>query len=197
MNFGGELARMERQSQIRHLIERYQAKSIIFLAVKDQTPKGATPPQVLVWRKYQTLGCRQNIDIPKNILVTSSESTKDGKAKFNHFALVCNTAVPIRAGNTARDFANSHYKNLMKAGKGYELGSNQRGQRTTSPLVKWTSHPVTANDCNSAIQFSAHFAAPDCVELHDSKRVPYAQILALNAINNVEQWLAAVAAIRR
>ena len=81
--------------------------------------------------------------------------------------------------------------------KGYELGSNQRGQRTTSPLVKWTSHPVTANDCNSAIQFSAHFAAPDCVELHDSKRVPYAQILALNAINNVEQWLAAVAAIRR
>jgi len=181
---------------IRHLVERYKAKSIIFVAVKDQTTKGASPQQVLVWRKYRTLGGHQNIDIPKNILVTSSVSTKDGTLKSNHFALVCNAAAPIRAENIGR-FANSHYKNLTKAGKGYELGSNKRGQRTTSPLVKWTSHAVTPDHCDSAIQFSAHFAAPYCAELQDSKRVPYAQILALNAIKNVDQWLAAVAAIRR
>src|SRR2546423_12109522 len=108
----------------------------------DQTTKGAIPPQVLVWRKYRTLGGHQNVDIPRNILVTSSVSTKDGKLKSDHFALVCNAAAPIRAANIGR-FANSHYKNLTKTGKSYELGSNKRGQRTTSPLVKWTNHAVT------------------------------------------------------
>ena len=49
-----------------HLVERYKAKWIIFVAVKDQTTKGAIPQQVLVWRKYRTLGAYQNIDIPKN-----------------------------------------------------------------------------------------------------------------------------------
>jgi hypothetical protein len=181
---------------LRHLIENYKAKSVIFVAVKDQSPKGSIPQQVLVWRKYRTLGGRQNSDIPKNILVTSAVSTKDGKLKSNHFALVCNATAPIRAGSVGR-FANSHYKNLTKAGTGYELGSDKRGQRTTSPLVKWTRHAVTPADCDSVIQFSAHFAEPYCAELQDSKRVPYAQVLALNAIKTVGQWLASVAAIRR
>jgi hypothetical protein len=181
---------------IRHLIEKYKAKSIIFAAVKDQTTKGSAPPHVLVWRKYRTLGGHRNIDIPENVLITSSMSTKDGKFKSNHFALVCNSRDPIRAANLVQ-FANSHYKNLTKSGKGYELGSSKRGQRTTSPLVKFTSGAITAADCDSVIQFSAHFAIPFCVELEESKRVSYAQILVLNAIKNTDQWLAAVAAIRK
>jgi hypothetical protein len=181
---------------IRHLIGKYKAKSIIFVAVKDQKTKETCPPHVLVWRKYRTLGSHRNVDIPKNVLVTSSVSTKDGKLKSNHFALVCNGGAPILAAAIGR-FANSHYKNLTKFGKGYQLGSNQRGQRTTSPLVKWTSHAISPADCDSVIQFSAHFAGPYCVELQDSRLVPYAQILGLNAINNVNQWLAAVGAIRK
>jgi hypothetical protein len=178
-----------------YLIEKYKAKSIIFVPVKDQTLNGKHPSHVLVWRSYRTLGGQQNFRIPTNVLVMSSVSTKDGRVKSNHFALVCNSGDSIHAANIGR-FSNCHYKNLKKSRKAYELGSCQRGQRTTSPLVKWTSHPIAQNDCDCAIQFSAHFAEPYCVELQDGKRVPYAQILALNAINNVAQWQSAVAAIR-
>ena len=181
---------------VRYLIEKYKAKSIIFMAVKDQTTKGSAPPQVLVWRKYRTLASHQNIDIPENVLITSSVSTKGGKFKSNHFALVCKSRDPIRAWSIGR-FANNQYKNLTKSEKGYKLGSNKRGQRTTSPLVRCSSGAIAVADCDSAIQFSAHFTVPYCVELQDSKRVPYAQILALNVINNVERWLTGVAAIRR
>jgi hypothetical protein len=181
---------------IRHLIEKYNAESIVFVAIKDQKIKGAHPPLVMVWRKYRTLAGHQNIDMPENVLVTSSVSTKDGKLKSNHFALVCNSRAAIQAANIGR-FANSHYKNLTKSGSGYELGSSQRGQRTTAPLVKSSSHAITPADCDADIQFSAHFVAPYCVELQDSKRVPYPQILALNSIKSVDQWLSAVAAIRR
>ena len=178
-----------------YLIEKYEAKSIIFVPVKDQKQNGERPSHVLVWRSYRTLGSHQNICIPKNVLVTSSVLTKNGKVKSNHFALVCNSGVSIRAANIGR-FSNCHYKNLKKSGKAYDLGSCQRGQRTTSPLVKWTSHAITQDDCDCAIQFSAYFAVPSCVELQDGKRVPYAQIFALNDINNVAGWLSAVAAIR-
>ncbi len=180
---------------VRYLIEEYKAKSIIFVAVKDQTTKGSAPPQVLVWRKYRTLASHQNIDIPENVLITSSAFTKDGKSKSNHFALVCKSCDPIRAASIGR-FANGHYKNLKKSGKGYILGRNKRGQRTTSPLVRCSSGAITVADCDSAIQFSAHFTVPYCVELQDSKRVPYAQILSLNAIKSTDQWLSAITAIR-
>jgi hypothetical protein len=181
---------------VRYLIEKYKAKSIIFVAVKDQTTKGSAPPQVLVWRKYRTLASDQDIDIPENVLITSSLSTKKGKLKSNHLALVCKSRDLIRAANIGR-FANSHYKNLEKSEKGYKLGKKNRGQRTTSPLVRCSNGAITVADCDSAIQFSAHFTVPYCVELQDSKRVPYAQILALNAIKSIDQWLSAVTAIRK
>jgi hypothetical protein len=181
---------------VRYLIEQYKAKSIIFVAVKKQTTKDSAPLEVLVWRKYRTLASHQNIEIPENVLVTSSVSTKDKKIKSNHFALVCNSRDPIRPASIGR-FANSHYKNLAKSEKGYKLGSNKRGQRTTSPLVRCSSGAITVADCDSTIQFSAHFTLPYCVELRDGKRVPYAQILALNAIESTDQWLSAITAIRK
>jgi len=175
---------------IRHLIEKYEAKSVIFVASKNQTLRGSAPPEVRIWRKYRTLTGHQNISIPENVQVTSSVSNS------NYFALVCKSPDPIRTGNGGR-FANCHYKNLKKFRGGYELGRNRRGQRTTSPLVKYTDGAITAADCDSVIEFSAHFAPPNCVELQDSKSVPYAAIRALNAIRNTHQWLSAVAAIRR
>ena len=175
---------------IGYLIEKYKAKSIIFVAVKDQTTKGSAPPEVSVWRKYQ------DIDIPENVLITSSMFTKNGNLKTNHFALVCKSRDPIREASIGR-FANSHYKNLTKSKKGYELGKKNRGRRTTTPLVRCSSGAIAVADCDSAIQFSAHFTVPYCVELQDSKRVPYAQILGLNAIKSTDQWLSAITAIRK
>ncbi len=181
---------------VRHLIQKYKAKSIIFVAVKDQTTKGSAPPQVLVWRKYRSQGSDQDIDIPENVLLTSSMATKMGKLKSNHFALVCKSCDPIRAARIGR-FANSHYNNLKKSEKGYELGPNKRGQRTTSPLVRCSSGAIAVADCDSEIEFSAHFTVPCCVELQDSKLVPYAQIVGLNATKSTDQWISAITAIRQ
>jgi hypothetical protein len=171
---------------IQHLIAEYEAKSVIFVAVKDQTLKASAPPEVLVWRKYALAG-QPDIAIPENVLVTSSVSIQ------SYSALVCKSCDPIRVTYVAR-FANCHYKYLKKSG---ELGSSKRGQRTTSPLVKWTSGAITAADCDSVIEFSAHFAEPNCVELRASKTVPFIQIDALDAIKNKDEWVSAVATIRQ
>jgi len=160
------------------------------VAANRQTLK-ETPQNILVWRQYRTLDGDKNIEIPKNVLVTSSESSK------YYSALVCKSHKSILICNSpdGRLFAaNGHYQYVKKSG---ELGSCERGRRTTSPLVRCTTDDITATDCNSVIEFSADFAEPNCVRLCDSKTVPFAQIDGLKAIQSTNDWLSAVAAIRQ
>jgi hypothetical protein len=171
------------------LIEEHKAKSVIFVAAKTQTlKKMPLEDNILVWRHYRTLAGDQGI-IPENVLVTSSIS------RSNYFALVCKNQESILVCNSpdGRQFANRHYKYLKNTG---ELGSSERGQRTTSPLVRYTTDDIIAADCDSVIEFSADFAEPNCVRLCDRKPVSFAQIDALKAIRNTSEWLSAVAAIR-
>ena len=63
-------------------------------------------------------------DIPKHVLITSAAVTKGGTTRTKHFALVCNSSVPLKMGGRAFRFSNSHYKNLSKDGK---LGKSARG----------------------------------------------------------------------
>ena len=93
-------------------------------------------------------------DIPKYVLITSTAVTKRGTARTKHFALVCNSGIPLKMGGRAFRFSNSHYKNLSKDGK---LGTSARGQRTTAALVRWTNSPISGAECDSLIHFSAIF----------------------------------------
>jgi len=79
-------------------------------------------------------------DIPKHVLITAAATTKRGTARTKHFALVCNSNVPLKIGGLAFRFSNPHYKILSKDGK---LGKSARGQRTTKALVRWTSSPIS------------------------------------------------------
>jgi hypothetical protein len=111
------------------LISRHGGNTVLFSAIKDQTPpnKGSTT-DALVWRKYRMLGGDILQDIPKHVLITSAALTKGGTTRTKHFALVCNSNVPLKIGGRAFRFSNSHYKNLSKDGK---LG------KSAHPTIMW------------------------------------------------------------
>jgi hypothetical protein len=182
---------------ISHLIQHYSATSILFSAIKNQTLPDKPPSHVFVWRKYRPLATYTGLrNIPDHVLITSSILRSDGAMKQSHFALVCKSTGTV-ARRQEGIFSNSHYKNLKKSGV---LGSTRRGQRTTTPLVKWTNQPVSVAECDAIIDFSASFQVPNCVELCDSNRVPISMIVSLNQKIagglSVAQWISEVAQIR-
>ena len=183
---------------IKTLISQHGGNIILFSAIKDQKPpnKGSAT-DALVWRKYRMLGSDIFHDIPKDVLITSAAVTKSGTIRTRHFALVCNSSVPLKTGGRAFRFSNPHYKTLSKDGK---LGKSARGQRTTTALVRWTSSPISGAECDTLIDFSADLCAPYCVELSDPKQISFGVIATLNQriANgfNVSQWMSTVSSIR-
>ena len=180
------------------LVTQYAAKTILFSAIKNQALSStASPPDVLVWRKYRTLSCSALNDIPYHVLLTSAGRTKGGDIRQIHFALVCNSPQPLKVGGNAFRFANPHYKNLSKSG---QLGKSNRGQRTTTALVKWTTRRITDAECDNTIDFVADFASPYCVQLSHPKQIQHTAISAFTQqIGNglsISQWRSAVAGIR-
>jgi len=137
-------------------------------------------------------------DIPQHVLITSAAVTKSGTIRTTHFALVCNSSVPIRMGQHVFRFCNARYKNLSKGGK---LGKSARGQQTTAALVKWTSSTISGAECDSLIDFSAQICAPYCVELSEPKQIPSSAVATLNQQIakglGIGQWTLAVTRIRR
>ena len=184
---------------IQTLISQHGGNTVLFSAIKDQTPpnKGSAT-DALVWRKYRMLGGDILQDIPKHVLITSAAVTKGGTTRTKHFALVCNSSVPLKMGGRAFRFSNSHYKNLSKDGK---LGKSARGQRTTAALVRWTNSPISGAECDSLIDFYAEFCTPYCVELFDPVRISPSVVAKLNHQIarglRPTQWLHAVATLRR
>jgi len=184
---------------IKMLISQHGGNVVLFSAIKEQKPpnKGSAT-DALVWRKYRMLGGDIVHDIPKHVLITSAAVTKGGAIRTRHFALVCNSSVPIMMGGRAFRFSNPHYKNLSKDGK---FGKSARGQRTTTALVRWTSSPISGAECDSLIDFSADLCAPYCVELFDPKQISPSAVAKLNQQIahglHPSQWLLAVATIRR
>ena len=184
---------------IQTLISQHGGNIVLFSAVKDQTPpnKGSTT-DALVWRKYRMLGGDILQDIPKHVLITSGAVTKGGTTRTKHFALVCNSSVPLKIGGRAFRFSNAHYKNLGKDGK---VGKSARGKRTTAALVRWTGSPISGAECDSLIDFYADLCTPYCVELFDPARISPSAVAKLN--HQIArgllptQWLHAVATIRR
>ena len=183
---------------IQTLISQHGGNIVLFSAVKDQTPpnKGSAT-DALVWRKYRMLGGDILQDIPKHVLITSAAVTKGGTTRTKHFALVCNSSVPLKIGARAFRFSNRHYKKLSKDGK---LGKSA-SQRTTAALVRWTNSPISGAECDSLIDFSADLCTPYCVELSDPKQIPPSAIATLNwqIAHGLHptQWLHAVATIKR
>jgi len=163
---------------IKTLISQHGGNIILFSAIKDQKPpnKGSAT-DALVWRKYRMLGSDIFHDIPKDVLITSAAVTKSGTIRTRHFALVCNSSVPLKIGGRAFRFSNPHYKNLSKDGK---LGKSARGQRTTTALVRWTSSPTSGAECDSLFDFSADLCTPYCVELFDPMRISPSAVAKLN-----------------
>jgi hypothetical protein len=181
------------------LISQHGGNTVLFSAIKDQTPpnKGSAT-DALVWRKYRMLGGDILQDVPKHVLITSAAVTKRGIARTKHFALVCNSSVPLKMGGRAFRFSYRHYKTLSKDGK---FGKSARGKRTTTALVRWTSSPISGAECESLIDFFADLHTPYCVELFDSKLISFSALAKLNQqIANglgIRQWTLAVAAIRQ
>ena len=132
-------------------------------------------------------------DIPKHVLITSAALTKGGTVRKTHFALICNSSMPIKLGGYVFRFANRHYKNISKDGT---LGKTARGQRTTTALVRWTTSPISGAECDSLIDFSAELCAPYCVELSDPKPISSSTVGGVNwQISEgmrLRQWLLAV-----
>jgi hypothetical protein len=183
---------------ISYLISQHGANVVLFSAIKDQKPPNGSASDALVWRKYRMLGSDVLHDIPKYVLITSAAVTKSGTIRTTHFALICNSSVPIKMGEHVFRFCNPHYKNLSKDG---ELGKSARGQRTTTALVKWTSSTISGAECDSLIDFSAQICAPYCVELSDPKRIPPSTAATLNRQIakglGIGKWKLAVTNIRR
>jgi len=184
---------------INNLISQYNATSVLFSAIKnEEPPKNGSSSDAFVWRKYRMLGNDLLHDIPKHVLITSAAVTKRGTARTKHFALVCNSSIPLKMGGRAFRFSNSHYKTLSKDGK---LGRSAKGERTTAALVRWTSSPISGVECDSLIDFSADLCTPYCVELFDALRISPSAAAKLNHQIarglRPTQWLHAVATIRR
>jgi hypothetical protein len=184
---------------IQTLISQHGGSTVLFSAIKGQKPpnKGSAT-DALVWRKYRMLGSDILQDIPKHVLITAAATTKRGTARTKHFALVCNSNVPLKIGGRAFRFSNAHYKNLSKDGT---VGkSATTGKRTTAALVRWTGSPISGAECDSLIDFSADLCAPYCVELLDPARISPADVAKLNQQIarglHPTQWLHAVATIR-
>jgi hypothetical protein len=131
------------------------------------------------------------------VLITSAAVTKSGIVRTTHFALICNSSIPIIMGGHVFRFDNRHYKKVSKDGT---LGKPARGQRTTTALVRWTTSPISGAECDSLIDFSAQLCAPYCVELSDPKQISFVVIATLNQqiANgfNVSQWMSTVSGIR-
>ena len=184
---------------IQTLISQHGGNIVLFSAMKDQNPpnKGSAT-DALVWRKYRMLGGGLIQDIPKHVLITSAAVTKGGTTRTKHFALVCNSSVPLKIGGRAFRFSYRHYKTFSKDGK---LGKSARGKRTTAALVRWTNSPITGAECDSLIDFSADLCTPYCVELLDPTRISPADVAKLNQQIarglHPTQWLHAVATIRQ
>ena len=184
---------------IQTLISQHGGNTVLFSAIKDQTPpNNGSATDALVWRKYRMLGGDILQDIPKHVLITSAALTKGGTTRTKHFALVCNSTVPLKMGGRAFRFANSHYKNLSKDGK---LGMSARGQRTTAALVRWTTAPISGSECDSLIDFYADLCTPYCVELFDPVLISPSALAKLDqqiALGlHPRQWQHVVATIRR
>jgi hypothetical protein len=180
------------------LISQHGANVVLFSAIKIQkSPENGSASDILVWRKYSVLGGSVLHDIPKHVLITSAAVTKSGRIRRTHFALTCNSSVPIEMGGRVFRFSNPHYKNLSKDGK---LGKSARGQRTTTALVRSTSSPISGAECDTIIDFSADLCAPYCVELFDPKRISFGVIATMNQQIenglNVSQWTSTVSGIR-
>jgi hypothetical protein len=183
---------------INRLISQHGANVVLFCAIKNQKlPENGSASDILVWRKYSVLGDSVLHDIPKHVLITSAAVTKSGRIRRTHFALTCNSSVPIEMGGRVFRFSSPHYKNLSKDGK---LGKSARGQRTTTALVRSTSFPISGAECDTIIDFSADLCAPYCVELSDPKQISFGVIATLNQqiANglNVSQWMSTVSGIR-
>ena len=103
---------------IQTLMSEHGGNIVLFSAIKDQKPpnKGSAT-DALVWRKYRMLDGGILQDIPKHVLITSAALTKRGTIRMRHFALVCNSGVPLKIGGRAFRFSNPHYKKLGKDGK--------------------------------------------------------------------------------
>ena len=184
---------------IQTLISQHGGNIVLFSAIKDQKPPNKrSATDVLVWRKYRILGGAILHDIPKHVLITSAAVTKRGTIRTRHFAIVCNSNVPLKIGGRAFRFSNPHYKTLSKDGK---LGKSARGKRTTTALVRWTTSPISGAECDSLIDFSADLCAPYCVELFDPMRISPSAVAKLNQHIahglHPTQWLHAVATIRQ
>ena len=52
----------------------------------------------------------------KHVLITSAAVSKSGTVRTTHFALICNSSIPIKMGGHVFRFANRHYKNISKHG---------------------------------------------------------------------------------
>ena len=184
---------------IQTLISQHGGNTVLFSATKDSKPSHErSGADALVWRKYRMLGGDIIQDIPKHVLITSPAMTKRGTTRTKHFALVCNSSVPLKIGGRAFRILLRHYKNLGKDGK---IGKSATGKRTTAALIRWTSSPITGAECDSLIDFSADLCTPYCVELLDPTRISPADVAKLNQQIarglHPTQWLHAVATIRQ
>jgi hypothetical protein len=149
----------------------------IFRDERSDPPNKGSATDALVWRKYRMLGGDIIQDIPKHVLITSAAVTKVGTTRTKHFALVCNSSVPLKIGGRAFRFSYRHYKTFSKDGK---LGKSARGKRTTAALVRWTSSPISGAECDSVIDFYADLCTPYCVELFDPGRISPSAVAKLN-----------------
>jgi hypothetical protein len=176
--FWWEIGEKGTAQSVNNLISQYNATIVLFSAIKNQEPpKSGSSSDAFVWRKYRMLGGDRLHDIPKHVLITSAALTKSGTVRTTHFALICNSSIPIKMGGNVFRFAHRHYKHISKDGT---LGKTTGGQRTTTALVRWTTSPISGAECDSLIDFSAQFCAPYCVELSDPKRISSGTMVALN-----------------
>jgi hypothetical protein len=125
---------------IETLISQHGGNVVLFAAIKDQKLLNrSSASAALVWRKYRVLGSDTLHDLPKHVLITSAAVSKSGAMRTKHFALVCNSSVPLKMGGRVFRYSNRHYKNLRKDGKLWKVCKRAKNYHGISQVANTLS----------------------------------------------------------
>lgn len=147
------------------------------------------PNKIVVWSSWIDSSGEIN-PLPKHVLVTSRATLPSGRAKLNHYALVCRSSVALFREQTF----NVHYASLRNLVSDKPLGHSQ-----VTAVVKVDNQAKSNTGRTYPVAFSAKLDSPYFVQLRHPRHLLESEIEEINRIStlgNSQSWEALVQQIR-
>ncbi|MFI5396694.1 MAG: hypothetical protein ACHQ9S_14260 [Candidatus Binatia bacterium] len=174
------------------LVRLVRAPKVAFSVMKSKPKREDTEPErLLMWNAYvDALG--QPRELPDHVLLLSRGTTQNGDKK-RHYALVCQSAVPLGLGNWGVLDA-QHLRNLGSPSE--RLGASQ-----VTAIVQHTSAVDSAGNTTYQLAMLADFVAPYFVRLADPIALPVQLARTIDALldrqPHADTWSEFVGNLRR